>query len=99
MHCSCSCVTFVFIVCTAARAEATRHCENPVCFDLQAVNEPGSFALRKGLPSAWRGLRGAELHAASGVPGGVFVHAAGFIGGHDSENGALQMAVKGLEQD
>jgi uncharacterized UPF0160 family protein len=66
---------------------------------VQAVNEPGSFALRKGLPAAWRGLRGAELDATSGVPGGVFVHAAGFIGGHDTEEGALKMAIAGLESE
>lgn len=65
---------------------------------VQAVNEQGSFALRKGLPEKWRGLRGAELDARSGLQGCVFVHAAGFIGGHDSEEGALKMAVAGLEQ-
>lgn len=65
---------------------------------VQAVNEMGSFALRKGLPAKWRGLRGAELDAESGLQGCVFVHAAGFIGGHDTAEGALKMAVAGLEE-
>jgi hypothetical protein len=32
--------------------------------------------------SQWRALRDEQLSQASGVPGGVFVHANGFIGGH-----------------
>lgn len=65
---------------------------------VQAVNtSPASFELRRALPAAWRGLRGAELDAASGIPGGVFVHAAGFIGGHDTQEGAMAMAVAALE--
>jgi uncharacterized UPF0160 family protein len=49
---------------------------------VQAVSvTPESFENRKGLPEAWRGLRDEELSKASGVPGGVFVHASGFIGG------------------
>ena len=72
---------------------------------VQAVNEPGSFALRRGLPAAWRGLRDAELDAAAGAephgvePGCVFVHAAGFIGGHETREGALAMAAAGVATD
>lgn len=33
------------------------------------------------MPEQWRGVRDAELSQVSGVEGGVFVHAAGFIGG------------------
>ena len=64
---------------------------------VQAVNHPSSFALRKALPAAWRGLRGADLDKASGIEGCVFVHAAGFIGGNASEEGALRMAIAGLQ--
>jgi uncharacterized UPF0160 family protein len=40
-----------------------------------------SFESRKALPEAWRGVRDDDLAAKSGVPGGIFVHASGFIGG------------------
>lgn len=40
-----------------------------------------SFDSRKALPEAWRGLRDDVLTTTSGIPGGVFVHASGFIGG------------------
>ena len=49
---------------------------------VQAVPvSPESFESRKALPEAWRGLRDAELSKVSGIDGGVFVHASGFIGG------------------
>lgn len=49
---------------------------------VQAVpSSPESFESRKALPEAWRGLRDDELSAVSGIPGGIFVHASGFIGG------------------
>ena len=64
---------------------------------VQAVSErPGSFETRKGLPKAWRGLRDAELDAAAGVDGCVFVHASGFIGGNKTREGAIAMAAKAL---
>ena len=59
----------------------------------------GSFASRKPLPTAWRGLRDEELSAKTGIPGGVFVHASGFIGGNATEEGALQMARRGLKEE
>lgn len=40
-----------------------------------------SFESRKGLPKAWRGVRDDNLSKASAIPGGIFVHASGFIGG------------------
>ena len=40
-----------------------------------------SFESRKALPEAWRGLRDEELSKASGIAGGIFIHASGFIGG------------------
>jgi len=87
--------------------EAEEGCEGAVKFVLylddregkyrvQAVNLPGSFELRRGLKAEWRGLRGEQLDAASGIPGGVFVHAGGFIGGHDTLEGALAMAAQSL---
>ncbi len=60
---------------------------------IQAVSQsPGSFESRHALPAAWRGLRDEELSKSSGVPGGVFVHASGFIGGAATEEGVLAMA-------
>jgi uncharacterized UPF0160 family protein len=44
------------------------------------------------LKAAWRGVRDAELSALAGIPGCVFCHAAGFIGGNDTYEGALEMA-------
>ena len=40
-----------------------------------------SFESRKALPEAWRGLRDEKLSEVSGIEGGIFVHASGFIGG------------------
>lgn len=59
-----------------------------------------SFTSRKPLPEAWRGHRDGELDKileGSVEPGAVFVHAAGFIGGHRTFEGALAMAKKALE--
>ncbi|KAK3246821.1 hypothetical protein CYMTET_42441 [Cymbomonas tetramitiformis] len=56
-----------------------------------------SFESRKFLPSTWRGMRDDELSNESGIPGGIFVHMSGFIGGNKTFEGALAMAKKGLE--
>jgi uncharacterized UPF0160 family protein len=40
-----------------------------------------SFESRKALPEPWRGLRDDKLSEATGIPGCIFVHASGFIGG------------------
>jgi uncharacterized UPF0160 family protein len=54
---------------------------------------PGSFENRRDIgPKAWHGLRDAALSEAAGVPGCVFVHASGFIGGNATYEGALEMA-------
>lgn len=42
---------------------------------------PENFDCRKALPEVWRGLRDEELSKLSGIEGGVFIHASGFIGG------------------
>ncbi|KAF2431936.1 metal-dependent protein hydrolase [Tothia fuscella] len=59
--------------------------------------EGGGFDNRKDLPDKWKGLRDEELSKVSGVPGGVFIHAGGFIGGNKTFEGALGMAVKAVE--
>lgn len=56
-----------------------------------------SFESRKPLPEAWRGVRDGNLDEVTGVPGGVFVHAAGFIGGNKTFEGAKAMAVKAVD--
>ena len=55
-----------------------------------------SFQSRRPLPEAWRGFRDEELDKISGIAGCVFVHAAGFIGGNKTFEGALAMAKKAL---
>ncbi|PSR99006.1 metal-dependent protein hydrolase [Coniella lustricola] len=56
-----------------------------------------SFQSRKPLPKEWRGVRDEELDKVSGIPGCIFVHAAGFIGGNKTFEGALELAKKGLD--
>ena len=56
-----------------------------------------SFASRKPLPEAWRGVRDEKLSEISGIDGGVFVHASGFIGGNKTYEGALKMAEGALD--
>jgi len=65
---------------------------------IQAMpSRPDSFETRKALPEAWRGLRDAELDAASGIASCTFVHRSGFIGGNRSLAGAKAMALKALQ--
>lgn len=64
---------------------------------VQAVSvSPASFQNRRSLPAAWRGLRDAELSAVAGIPGLVFVHASGFIGGANTQEAAVEMARRAL---
>lgn len=64
---------------------------------VQAVpQEPGSFHPKLPLPEPWRGVRDGELSELAGIEGCVFVHAAGFIGGHQTKEGAVQLATKAL---
>ena len=58
--------------------------------------ESGSFALRLAMPEPWRGVRDAQLSELTGIPGCIFVHANGFIGGNDTYDGVLEMARKCL---
>ncbi|TRY62004.1 hypothetical protein TCAL_13998 [Tigriopus californicus] len=56
-----------------------------------------AFESRLKLPAAWLALRDEELSGTSGIPGCVFVHANGFIGGNATKQGALAMAIKSVE--
>jgi len=60
--------------------------------------EPHSFQSRLPLPEPWRGLRDEALDQVSGIPGCIFVHTSGFIGGHHTREGALSMACATLAQ-
>lgn len=51
-----------------------------------------SFESRKALPEPWRGLRDEALSEVTQIPGGIFVHASGFIGGNKTKEGALELA-------
>ncbi|KAI6248419.1 MYG1 exonuclease [Erysiphe necator] len=65
---------------------------------IQCVPESkDSFQSRKPLPEAWRGYRDEKLDEVSGIPNGVFVHAAGFIGGNKTYKGVMDMAIKALD--
>ena len=55
------------------------------------------FIFRLSLLEEWRGVRDAELSEKSGIPGCIFVHAAGFIGGNATYEGALEMAKRTLQ--
>lgn len=55
------------------------------------LNEDG-FALRADLPAAWAGLTGADLEAASGVPGASFCHNGRFIAAAKTREAILAMA-------
>merc|ERR1712117_908697 len=56
----------------------------------------GSFASRRPLPEAWRGIRDEKLSQLTGIDGGIFVHASGFIGGNSTFEGAMKMADASL---
>ncbi|MEQ2251887.1 hypothetical protein ILYODFUR_015806 [Ilyodon furcidens] len=49
------------------------------------------------LPEEWRGVRDEALSELSGIKGGIFVHAGGFIGGNKTQEGALEMARRTLQ--
>lgn len=65
---------------------------------VQAVSvSKDSFESRKPLPHSWRGVRDDQLSEINGIPGCIFAHASGFIGGNKTKEGALEMARRGLE--
>ena len=49
---------------------------------------------RKAVPKSWRGAPVEQLRRISGVPDATFVHPAGYIGGAETLNGAVNMAKK-----
>ncbi|KAJ3129642.1 hypothetical protein HK098_000793 [Nowakowskiella sp. JEL0407] len=60
---------------------------------IQAVPKaPDSFESRKALPEPWRGVRDNALSELTGVPGCIFIHASGFIGGALTKEGVLGLA-------
>jgi uncharacterized UPF0160 family protein len=64
---------------------------------VQAVPVEGkAFENRVGLPKEWRGVRDQDLEKIAGIEGCTFCHAAGFIGGNKSYEGALEMAKAAL---
>ncbi|KAL6714938.1 hypothetical protein ACLMJK_007198 [Lecanora helva] len=64
---------------------------------IQAVSVAiDSFESRKPLPEVWRGVRDDQLSDVSGIPGCIFAHASGFIGGNKTKDGALEMARKSM---
>ena len=86
---------------TRGRSEVAGECaqdDREKAWRIQAVSiGPGSFQNRLSLPAPWQGLRDAELSKLSGIPGCIFVHASGFIGGNKTLEGALEMARQGLK--
>jgi len=68
-------------------------------YRVHAVNKAEEgFKLRLPLREEWRGVRDADLSAVTGIPGCVFVHSSGFIGGNKTREGALEMAIRTLQQ-
>uniref|UniRef100_A0A1I8BNE7 UPF0160 protein MYG1, mitochondrial n=1 Tax=Meloidogyne hapla TaxID=6305 RepID=A0A1I8BNE7_MELHA len=65
---------------------------------LQAIpiSETSGFDNRVKIP--WMGARDKDLEEQSGIPGAIFVHTNGFIGGAKTKEGALNMAIKTIEQ-
>ncbi len=56
--------------------------------------DPNSFHSRRKLPDAFCGLRDQELSEKIGIEGCIFIHAGGFIGGHQTKEGVIQMAIE-----
>jgi uncharacterized UPF0160 family protein len=64
---------------------------------VQCVTVEGKqFENRLSLPKEWRGVRDEDLVKVTKIPGSRFCHAAGFIGGNDTYEGALAMAKEAL---
>lgn len=82
---------------TSANDVSLKQDERAKQWRVQAVAvAPDRFENRKALPEQWRGLRDEELSKAAEIPGCVFVHMSGFIGGNQSYDGALSMARTAL---
>lgn len=57
----------------------------------------GAFGDRMSLPEPWRGIRDQELSQLLGIPGCIFVHASGFIGGASTKEAVVEMATRALK--
>lgn len=67
-------------------------------YRVQAVpTAPTEFTMRRPLPEAWAGLRGADLAAATGVADSIFCHPGKFIAGATTREGCLAMAAQALK--
>jgi len=63
-------------------------------FRVQCVpKDKGSFVSRLPLAEAWQGLRDKALDKVTGIEGGIFVHANGFIAGHNTRAGVISLAT------
>ncbi|XP_056108507.1 UPF0160 protein MYG1, mitochondrial [Rhinichthys klamathensis goyatoka] len=56
-----------------------------------------TFQNRLSILEEWRGVRDEALSKLSGIPGCIFVHAGGFIGGNKTKEGVLEMAKRTLQ--
>lgn len=64
-------------------------------YNFQAVpTHEGEYDQRKAIPKNWRGLPPEILRKVTGVSDAVFVHPAGFLGGAETFEGAMEMASK-----
>jgi uncharacterized UPF0160 family protein len=63
-----------------------------LCAAHPAATEYSPFSSWELIPEKFRGLRGDQLSAVSGIPGGIFCHAAGFIAGFKTREGAEAFA-------
>ena len=66
-------------------------------YNFQVVPDSlGSFGQRKAVPNSWKGLSGEALQKETGVTDATFCHPAGFIGGAQTLDGALDLARKAV---
>ena len=80
------------------RTKYVVYSEHATSWRVQAVPKHISvFGDRLSLPEAWRGIRDQQLSDLTGVPGCIFVHASGFIGGASSKEAALRLAKLSLQ--
>jgi uncharacterized UPF0160 family protein len=71
--------------------------ENPTWAAVSVPKEEGTFEVRKMFPESWAGLVDSELQKISGVPDALFCHKKRFMVVAKSEEGAIALAKKALE--
>ena len=57
-----------------------------------------SHKSRLSLPKNWRGQRDAALDKVVGINGCIFAHLTGFLGGHKTKEGAIEMAKRAYDK-